>query len=333
MKIRVNFIERKVTDSLSIERVFRQIAKNLSQKNVEVKFEKMPFENSAFDTIKNLLFFRKSVADIYHITGHVNYISLLLPKDSTVLTVHDLGILHTRTGLRRYILKKLLFDWPVQRLKYITTVSETTRRELIHHTNCPGEKVRVIENPVQDKYSGQAKIFNAECPTILQIGTAPHKNLKGLITAIKGLECRLTIIGDLDDEHLRLLADNKIDYANRSGLNESGMREEYANCDLVSFCSTYEGFGLPIIEGQAMQRPVLTSNISPMKEVAGDGAVLADPHDTESIRAGIMKIIKDETFRNELLARGTENVKRFSAEHIADLYYGLYEQILMEKTI
>jgi glycosyltransferase involved in cell wall biosynthesis len=77
------------------------------------------------------------------------------------------------------------------------------------------------------------------------------------------------------------------------------MRNEYLRADLVAFCSTFEGFGLPIIEAQAMRTPVVSSELSPMKEVAGDGAVLVDPFDVSKIREGILKIINNDDFRDE----------------------------------
>ncbi len=120
--------------AVSIEKVFRQVAKNLPQEKFSIVFQQLKYANDLFGTLKNLFFFQKKEADIYHITGHVHYMALLLPKNNTVLTIHDAGILHIRRGLRRYILKKLLFDLPVKRLKYITAVSETTKREVVLHT-------------------------------------------------------------------------------------------------------------------------------------------------------------------------------------------------------
>ena len=62
------------------------------------------------------------------------------------------------------------------------------------------------------------------------------------------------------------------------------MIQEYKDADLISFPSTFEGFGMPIIEGQAVGRPVITSNIEPMVSVAADAAILVDPFNIESIR-------------------------------------------------
>ena len=291
MTTKILFVERKPSNSISIEKVFRQIAKNLSKAKFTTSFEQLNFGNDLIGTLKNLLFYRKSKADIYHITGHVHYIALILPKNRTILTVHDLGILYIRKGLRRYILKKLLFDLPIAKLKYITAVSETTKTEIIKYTGCRSEKIRVIENPLREDFClTKKKPFNTDLPTILQIGTTYNKNLKNVVKALNGLHCRFRIIGQLDKKMLDFLEENQIKFQNKTDLNDLEIRKEYQDADIVTFCSTFEGFGLPIIEAQAMRTPVITSNINPMKDVAGDFAALADPNDFMHIRSIVLKI-------------------------------------------
>ncbi len=331
MKTKIIYVERKPSNAVSIEKVFTQVAKSLSMDDFTISFQKLKYSNDALGTIKNLFFYRKAKADIYHITGHIHYIALVLPRNKTVLTVHDVGILHIRSGLRRYILKKLLFDIPIKRLKYITAVSETTKREIIHFTNCNESKIRVIENPLQEHfYSIPKKKFNDEYPTILQIGTTANKNLCNLIKALEGINCHLIIVGELDRETKDLINEKKISYENKLNLNDLEIREEYLNADLVTFCSTYEGFGLPIIEAQAMQTPVITSNISPLKEVAGEAAALADPNDYKSIRREILRVIQDENYRKGMIIKGIANINKYNPERIAALYGDLYQEVLSE---
>lgn len=332
MKTKILFIERKPYHNVSIEKVFRQIAKSINKEKFEIKFQTLAYFNTTLGTIKNLLFYRNQSADIYHVTGHNHYIALVLPENRTVLTIHDAGILHIRKGLRRYLIKKINFDLPLRKLKYITTISEATKKEIVYFTNCPPEKIRVIENPVQDNFvlptdTLHNKKFNTDCPTILQIGTAYNKNLKNLILAIQGFKCRLVIIGKLNNETIKLLKMNRIIYENRFDLTDEEIRNEYLKTDIVVFCSTFEGFGLPIIEAQSMRRPILTSGISPLKEVAGDSAALADPNDFTSIRRELEKIISDQTYRENLVIKGCENVKRFSSDTIVGLYENLYSEI------
>ncbi|MDM7921684.1 MAG: glycosyltransferase family 1 protein [Pyrinomonadaceae bacterium] len=246
------------------------------------------------------------------------------------MTIHDLRFVHDRSGLRGYVLKKILLDLPVKRLRYITAISEATRAEIVKYTGCEPSKIRVIENPVRDEFLGQQRIkeFNSSRPRILHIGITENKNIPRLIAALEGIDCTLVIVGKID-EHVRSLAQShNIDLENRSDLSDAEIVEEYLRADLVSFCSTYEGFGMPIIEAQALGKPVVTSDITPMNSVAGDGAVLVDPFEIQSIRSGILSVMEDEGLRNKLVARGFENVRRFLPKRLASEYVELYREVL-----
>jgi len=329
MKPKIVFVERKFWESVSLEKVFAQIDKSIREDKFETLFVQLPYLNNFVGIIKNFIFFKKPKADIYHITGHIHYIALILPRKKTVLTVADLTILRTRKGLRRFIIKKLFFDLPIKKTKYITAISEATKNEIVQSTNCEEGKIRVIEIPLQDiLYSESKKTFNAECPTILQIGTAPHKNITNLVRALKGMNCLFRIIGKLNEELLNELKLNKINFTNDYNLDDGEIKNEYQKADIVAFCSIYEGFGLPIVEAQAMRTTVVTSDLSPMKEVAGGGAVLVDPEKILSIRDGILRIINDESLRNNLVAQGLINIKRFETARIASQYESLYREII-----
>ncbi len=329
MKTKLVFVERKFWQSVSLERVFGQIEKNISKEKFDTSFVQLPYLSTLSGIFKNFIFFRKPEADIYHITGHIHFIALILPIEKTILTIPDLTILRNRKGLRCFLIKKLFFDLPIKKMKYVTAISEETKNDIIKYVKCDGEKIRVIDIPLQDNlYLSDKKIFNAECPLILQIGTAPHKNIFYLVKALKDIKCRLRIIGEIDRELLNELNLNSIDYSNDVGLSDAEIRSEYEKADIVAFCSTYEGFGLPIIEAQAMKTPVITSNRNPMKEISGGAAVLVDPDDVSSIRKGIVKIINDEVLRIDLVKKGIKNIKRFEPSHIAELYEDLYSEVL-----
>lgn len=328
MKTRILFVERKFNEYVSIEKAFREIAAGLSDE-FDTEFQQLPFGNSFLDTLKNLLFFRKKKADIYHITGHVHYIALLFAPKNTILSIMDVRFLYMPKGLKRFILKKLYLDLPVKRLKYITAISEKTRNEILLHSGCDENKVRTLELPLLKHISkGIGKSFNKENPTILQVGTMPNKNIPNLARALKGIKCKLKIIGRMDSELVSVLEENKIDFENAFDLDDEQLRKEYEEADIVSFCSLYEGFGLPIIEAQAMQKPVITSNLSPMKETSGNAAFLAAPNDFLHIREGIEKIINNEIYRNKLIEMGIENIKRYKPELVALQYEKLYKELL-----
>lgn len=324
----VSFVERRDPETSSIERLIRSVGTGLSELGVKVRYDKVRYGNSTAGILANLFAPKPKPADVFHVTGHINYYALLLPAKRTVLTMHDIRVLGMRSGLRRYLIKKLFFDLPTRRLNYIVTGTEDAKRDLIRITNCPPEKIHVIGHPMTIDRSKHERKFDRENPRILQIGTAPNKNLFRLIAALRGIQCVLIIIGRLDESTVRALRDNEIAFENRFDLSDEQIQSEYANSDIVAFCSMSEGFGLPIIEAQAMSIPVITSRVDPMMDVAGAGAVLAEPLDPESIRASVQRVIQDEEFRKAAVENGRRNVERFTPDRIARKYFDLYQKIL-----
>ena len=266
--------------------------------------------------------------DINHITGDIHFVALFLKKRKTILTVHDIGSALKGKGIKNKVLRFFWFSMPFARVKYITVISEFTKNEILKTFKIKPEKIIVIPDCVSEEIKYSPKDFNTEKPLILQIGTKPNKNLENLIPALKGIPCKLTIVGKLSHKQTALLKQQQIDFENHYNLAYSEIIELYKKADLVTFVSTYEGFGVPILEAQATGRALITSNLSPMKEVAGTNSLLVDPYDVKEIRSAIAKIIEEKNFRKKIINSGRENVKKYSAKSIADQHYKLYKQII-----
>lgn len=160
------------------------------------------------------------------------------------------------------------------------------------------------------------------------MGTKANKNLERSLEALKDLTCKVILIGKLSETQQQLLIANSIDFVNYFNLSYEDIISYYKSADIVCFPSTYEGFGMPIVEAQAIGRPVLTSNIGAMAEVAGEGAYLINPFEVDSIRAGLLELIQNEALRIRLIQKGFENVGRFQIEHIARKYLELYDEMI-----
>ncbi len=265
--------------------------------------------------------------DINHITGDIHFVALFLKKKKTILTVHDIGSALNKAGIKQKILRYFWFTMPFARVRYITVISESTKQEILQIFKINPEKITVIPDCVSAKIQSSKYVFNTEKPNILQIGTKPNKNLENLIPALEGINCKLTIIGILSETQIDLLKKHQIDYENSFNVPFIVLLDLYKKADIVSFISSYEGFGVPIIEAQASGRPVITSNLSPMKEVAGDGALLVNPNNPEEMTSAFIQLISNAELRKTLIEKGLENVKKYSAKAVADQYYQLYQKI------
>lgn len=330
-KLKILFFYRKRGINYSIERVFDTIYLNFKNKeNIDINIKSVKYHRAKIaDLIKNIIFvYRNKITDINHIVGDIHYVSLVLPRKNTVLTIHDMVGYYQNKGIKRFISFLFWYYLPCKKMKYITCISEATKTDLINIAKCNPKKINIIPNPLNSDYHYSFKEFNVFCPTILHIGTRNNKNLERVIEALTDIPCHLRIIGELNNNQFELLKKNHIKFSNSSNLSNSEIVEEYMKCDIVSFPSLFEGFGMPIIEGQATGRIVLTSNIEPMNSIASDGAVLVNPFDIKSIKSGFEHIICNSNYRNQLIQSGLNNAKKFSVENIASEYLNLYDKIV-----
>ena len=323
----IHYHRKPLPGNFSMENLFRDL-RNAIPRIYDVRIAECPFHSQGvLPRVKNVMWARRQQGSVNHITGDVTYIALLMNPARTILTIHDCVNLERLTGIRRWILKKLWFDWPIRRSRVVTVISGATRERLLELTNCPEEKVRVIYNPISNLLKKKPKLFDPDLPIFLHIGTKSNKNLERHAEALAGIPCLLRVIGWLSPAQRDLLNNLGITYENYHDLSYEEIVEQYQSCDVVLFASTYEGFGLPIAEANAVGRPIITSNTWSMPEVAGSAAILVDPEDVEAIRGAIQRIIAEPELRSELVASGFKNAKRFEAETIANTYAELYQKV------
>ena len=126
---------------------------------------------------------------------------------------------------------------------------------------------------------------------------------------------------------LDIINQNKLTCINKMGLTEKEIIAEYNQCDMVIFCSLFEGFGMPILEANAIGRALLCSDIPIMHEIAGNSALFVNPEDVNSISNGLTKLLSDSKLRDALIDNGFQNVKRFSPEIIMSQWNNLYNSL------
>jgi glycosyltransferase involved in cell wall biosynthesis len=329
--VSVALVQRAPGEFRSIEELFETVAVNLPP-NVRPRFETAPRSGAGLPAIwENLRWVRSLTdTDIVHVTGDIHYALLGVKGARSVLTVHDFRFIEESRGLKRLA---FWFGWivlPIFKADRVTVISETTKQRLLAWAPFAHRKLRVIPNCIGADFQPVAKEW-PDVPRILLVGTTPNKNLEQVVEACAGLNVQLAILGRLHDPQRALLDRCGLPYTEYYGLTRAEVIELYTQCDLLVFASTYEGFGMPILEAQAIGRPVVTSNQSPMREVADDGALLVDPLSHEDIRRGILNLLDDASLRATLVARGYANAAKYSATAIAAQYAAVYQEVIQRR--
>lgn len=326
----ITYFHRNNKCGYSIYKVFNIIENQIKKKDsINEYFTPSP-NSMPWDILKNCWYVHKyrNKKGINHISGHIHDVILGLVGCKTVLTIHDTVFLdNVKNPIKRFY--KWLF-WlyiPIKLADAVTCISKETQKQIIRNIKINEDKITVIYNPIDPSYQFIPKKFNAEKPVILHIGTGWNKNLERTILALKGISCHLRIIGTLSQFFIGLLKENNIEYSNICNLTDEEIKQEYINCDIVNFPSVYEGFGMPVIEGQQIGRIVITSNIEPIIDISGKAALLVNPYDINDIRKTYLNIIEDKQLRDSLIEKGLNNVKRFEASFIAKQYMDLYNTL------
>jgi glycosyltransferase involved in cell wall biosynthesis len=327
----ITFIFRKRSATVfSIEKLFDALYDRIEKSGTSVCRLELPHISTGFVSVLRNAWFvaRHKKPGLLHITGDVHYAAVLCPFSRTIITIHDCVVLHRRSGLKRVLMRILWFGLPLRLASAITVISAQTKDEVLRTVAVPEKKVTVIPNFVDGELPFTERPFARERPRILHVGTTANKNLAKVVAALRNLPCVLVIVGELAQATEDDLRVSGIHYENFVGIDEAAISRLYRDADIISFPSTYEGFGMPIIEGQAAGRSVLTSDLEPMRSVAGQGgALLVNPHSVDSIREGFVRLVGDDLLRARLIAAGKENCKRYTLDAAAASYLALYRAL------
>jgi glycosyltransferase involved in cell wall biosynthesis len=286
--------------------------------------------------------------DLFHATDH------LLPslaRMPSVFTLYDLTYLLTDTHatLNRLFLT-LMMPRFLRNADAIIAISESTRRDMLHHYQVDQTKVRVIYGGVTprfrtslpDEIAQVRRGHNLPEHFILSVGTIePRKNLVRLLEAYRSLRDRgsqisLVIAGRRGwrSEHFfqRLQELGLTDEVTLLGLfPDAELPALYSAADVFVFPSLYEGFGLPVLEAMACGTPVIASNTSAIPEIAADTGILFDPYDTRGLTEAIVRVLDNAELRAEMRANGLERARRFTWQKTAEATLDLYRSVLQRQ--
>ncbi|MCX6766256.1 MAG: glycosyltransferase family 1 protein [Candidatus Moranbacteria bacterium] len=302
--------------------------------NWEVKFLRAPIFWTQARLSLEMLF---RPVDVLFIPAHT--VPLIHPKN-TIVTIH--GLEYEFCPKAYSLFERLYMRWSIRNscrsARRIITVSKNTKNDLVRLYKVPERKIEVIYEGIgdfEDKAQSE-KIKNTTqklqllgCGYFLFIGRLEdRKNILGIIEAFEILKKKykisqkLILVGKFGfgGEKIKGKIDSsacKSDMILTGYVSDEDKFYLLSNADVFLFPTFYEGFGLPILEAQSVGTPVIASDTSSMPEVANDSAVLVDPKDANAIAEAAHKLISDESYKNDIIEKGLENVKRFSWEKCA----------------
>jgi glycosyltransferase involved in cell wall biosynthesis len=249
----------------------------------------------------------------------------ILAACACVTVFHDLQHKHHPEHFRWFDLPfwKLLLWASAHRARRLIAVSEATREDLVRVYHLSPERISVVSHGVEPDFFALDRTRVA--PLVLCVSTLhPHKNLDRLIRAYarRRRDWLLTIVGmrgffagALDALIAELCVKDSVRLAGWIPRNE--LLQLYAQARAVVYPSTFEGFGMPVLEAMAAGIPVTCSDIPPLREVAGDAALFFDPMSEDAIAAALDRIVTDAPLRARLAQAGPERARQFSWERAA----------------
>lgn len=154
----------------------------------------------------------------------------------------------------------------------------------------------------------------------------PHKNIPILIEAVERLQINLKIICARNVFENRLPKSKYVEFLGR--LSDQEMKEVYKKSQAFVFPSLIEGFGLPGLEAMAVGLPVVAAKASCLPEIYEDAVLYFDPYDVNDLVAKIKLILADKKLRQTLIAKGYQQVKKYSWAKMASQTWEIYQKCL-----
>lgn len=111
------------------------------------------------------------------------------------------------------------------------------------------------------------------------------------------------------------------------GVPSADLPALYQGSSLCVYPSFFEGFGIPIVEALHSGIPVVAATGSCLEEAGGDGALYANPLDVNDLADKMQQVLTNDSLRNDLILKGKEHIKQFSAENIAGQLIQLYREL------
>lgn len=274
--------------------------------------------------------FRRDAPDVFEQFS----LPLVAAPCRTLLTIHDLRSLLAPSGVVRAV-GRIVLRHAFTHADHVVAVSGVVRDEIL--AVCPGTRVSVVHNGVGQSAPALCTRLPPGLPErfMLAVGhLEARKNLLMLIDAIARLRdggaVRPLVLAGRDGGmvgHLRArIAARGLGAIVHivEDADDATVRALYAACELVVVPSSYEGFGIALIEAMAAGRPLVTSDIAVFREVTQGQGCYFRVDDSAAAADAIDRVWIDTAERMRLIAYGNVRVRDFEFDALADSIAALY---------
>lgn len=284
--------------------------------------------------------------DLMHIPHNFEYV---YRPDKCVVTLHDALFMKMQESAFEHEKMKQIVPPFMHQCKHIITCSEASKRDIVETMEVNPEKITVIYwgvkhdifFPQKDKLSVRDKLqskFKLSNPYFLSVScNAERKRTDVLVRSYIALSNKQTLSHDLvlvwGNPPISLLEEVKnSSVTNRIHFLKNILDEDlallYNGADAMFFPSSYEGFGLPLLEAMACGTPVVTCRNSSLDEIAGDAAIYLDEPISDSLFNVMRQFELHELEQDSMIEKGLKRAALFNWRNTSRSYVDLYKKLL-----
>jgi len=304
---------------------------------------------SASGLARNFVSLPKAIAQDSLDVVHLQFILPWLIRIPTLLAVHDLYYLQqSGPALYERLIGKLT-AWSVQRARYIVTLSEYSRLDIIAKCSVREDRVTTVPGAIDRRFAPVSD------PAVVQSLREKLGIKRDYVLFVGRTEDSRKNIASLLDAYIRLRSQGQITeqlvIAGRHGpgtallqakVQSAGLGADVLFPGVISdpdlpilmtgaklfvYVSSFEGFGLPVLEAMACATPVITSNTTSLPEVAGDAALCVTPGNVDELTEAMQQVLQNVEMQKQLREWGLQRAKLFSWERAARETLAIYEKI------
>ena len=269
----------------------------------------------------------------------------------SLTVIHDLNFEHAKGNLKpsHQWFMSHFFPRYARCATRVATVSEYSRRDIADTYRIPVSKIDVVYDGAHADYRPQSESekrqtrerFTSGVRYVIFVSTIiKRKNLASLLTAFDRVrEChdlRLVVVGsrvwwqdELCDAYDRMRHASDVVFLGH--VDTATLAQLVSAAEALVYPSFFEGFGIPVLEAFHAETAVIASNTTSLPEVAGDAALLVDPHSVEAIAEAMEQLLQSPALRDELIERGRRQRERFSWQRTSELLWQSVQKTIAQQ--